>query len=254
MWVVFEILFYQFAKGEIMQIEILIPVIIASYLIGAISFSRLVSRIAAPGVDVEDVEIPGQNGEDIQKFSAVGATVTSLKLGGKVGCLVSLLDAFKIFVPTLVLRLWIPEQPYYLFFAFFGLVGNNWPVFYRFRGGWGISAIYGGFLAVAPVGSIVTAIIGMLVGLFILRDLLSIYLLGLWLMVPWIWYFYRDSALLPYLIAYSIGVNLVLMIAFIPEFQIYLQMRREGKSMGDLMDLAPMGRGMKKMLKALKLD
>ena len=237
-----------------MQIEIIIPVVIASYLIGSISFSRLVSRIAAPDVSVEDVEIPGQSGEDVQKFSAVGATVTSLKLGGPLGCLVSLLDAFKIFVPTLILRLWMPEQPYYLFSAFFGLVGNNWPVFYRFRGGWGISAIYGGYMAVAPIGAIVTALLGMLIGLFILRDLMSIYLLGLWLIVPWIWYFFRDSALLPYLIAYAIGANLVLMIAFIPELRAYLKMRREGKSMGDLMDLAPMGRGMKKMLKALKMD
>jgi len=108
-----------------MQIEILIPVIIVSYLIGSISFSRLISRIAAPNEDVEDVEIPGQNGEDVQKFSAVGATVTSLKLGGRLGCLVSILDAFKIFVPTLILRLWMPEQPYFLFSAFFGLIGNN---------------------------------------------------------------------------------------------------------------------------------
>lgn len=237
-----------------MQIEILVAVIIVSYLIGSISFSRLVSRIAAPEVDVEDVEIPGQNGEDAQKFSAVGATVTSIRLGGRLGCLVSLLDAFKIFVPSLLLRLWMPEQPYYLFAAFFGLIGNNWPIFYRFRGGWGISAIYGGYMAIAPVGAIVTALIGMLIGLFILRDLMSIYLLGLWLMIPWIWYFFRDSPILPYLIAYAIGANLVLMIGFIPELRAYLKMRREGKSMGDLMELAPMGRGMKKMLKVLKLD
>ena len=237
-----------------MQIEILIPVIIVSYLIGSISFSRLISRIAAPNEDVEDVEIPGQNGEDVQKFSAVGATVTSLKLGGRLGCLVSILDAFKIFVPTLILRLWMPEQPYFLFSAFFGLIGNNWPIYYRFRGGWGISAIYGGYMAITPIGVIVTALVGLIIGLFILRDLMSIYLLGLWLIIPWIWYFYRDSSLLPYLIAYAFGANLVLMIAFIPELRAYLKMRREGKSMDDLMDLAPMGRGMKKMLKALKLD
>jgi len=44
------------------------------------------------------------------------------------------------------------------------------------------------------------------------------------------------------------------MIALIPELRTYLKMRREGKTMGDMMELAPMGRGMKKMLKALKLD
>jgi glycerol-3-phosphate acyltransferase PlsY len=237
-----------------MQIEILIPVILVSYLIGSISFSRLVSRIAAPGIDVESVEIPGQNEEQAQKFSAVGATVTSLKLGGRLGCLVSVLDALKVFTVALGLRLWAPEQPYFLFAAFFGLIGNNWPIYYRFRGGWGISAIYGGFMAIAPVGTLVTAVLGMLIGLFILRDLMSIYFLGLWLMIPWIWYFFRDSALLPYLLGYAIGANLVLIIAFIPELRAYLKMRREGKSMGDMMDLAPMGRGMKKMLKALKID
>jgi len=131
---------------------------------------------------------------------------------------------------TLGLRLWSPDQPYFLIATFFGLIGNNWPIFYRFRGGWGISAIYGGYLAIAPVATLASAILGMLIGLFILRDLMSIYLLGLWLMIPWIWYFFRDSALLPYLLGYVIGANLVLIIAFIPELRAYLKMRREGFS------------------------
>lgn len=237
-----------------MDLGTLIVVIAGSYLIGSISFTRLISRQVAPEVDIEAVEIPGQSGEDTQKFSAVGATVTSLKLGGRVGCLVSLLDALKIFLPTLVLRLWMPDQPYYLFAAFFGMLGNNWPVYYRFRGGWGISAIYGGFLAIDPLGAVVCAIIGMLVGLFLFKDLLIIYLLGLWLMIPWLWYFNQESPMVLYILAYAIGVNILLIVSFIPELRAYLKMRREGKSMADLMDLAPMGRGMKKMLKMLHMD
>lgn len=237
-----------------MQIEIIILIVIVSYLIGSISFSRVISWIAAPDEDIENVEIPGQSGEDVEKFSSVGATVTSLKLGGRLGCLVSLLDAFKIFLPTLILRLWMPDQPYYLLAAFWGFLGNNWPIYYRFRGGWGISAIYGGYMAIAPIGAFVSAIAGMLIGLFILHDLITIYLLGLWLIIPWIWIFNQSNPLLPYLLTYAIGVNLLLMISFLPELRTYLKMRKEGKSMGDLMDLAPMGRGMKKMLKTLKLD
>ena len=227
---------------------------LGSYLVGSLSFARLISRVVAPEVNVEHVAIPGQVGEETQHFSAVGATVTSLKLGGRVGCLVSILDALKIFMPTLLLRLWQPEQPYYLCAAFSGMVGNNWPIYYRFRGGWGISAIYGGLLAIAPVGTVVTALIGLLVGLFVVKDLLTIYLLGLWLMIPWVWFVNRASPLLPYLLAYVVGVNLLLLIAFIPELRAYLAMRREGKSMADLMDLAPMGRGMKKMLKMLGME
>ncbi len=227
---------------------------LGSYLVGSLSFARLISRVVAPEVNVEHVAIPGQIGEETQHFSAVGATVTSLKLGGRVGCLVSILDALKIFMPTLLLRLWQPEQPYYLCAAFFGMAGNNWPIYYRFRGGWGISAIYGGLLAIAPVGTVVTALIGLLVGLFVVKDLLTIYLLGLWLMIPWVWFVNRASPLLPYLLAYVVGVNLLLLIAFIPELRAYLAMRREGKSMADLMDLAPMGRGMKKMLKMLGME
>ena len=237
-----------------MDPETFVWVSLGSYLVGSLSFARLVSRVVAPHVNVEHVAIPGQVGEETQHFSAVGATVTSLKLGGRVGCLVSILDALKIFIPTLLLRLWQPEQPYYLFAAFFGMVGNNWPLYYRFRGGWGISAIYGGLLAIAPVGTVVTALIGFLVGLFVVKDLLTVYLLGLWLMIPWVWFVNQASPLLPYLLAYIVGVNLLLVVAFIPELRAYLAMRREGKSMADLMDLAPMGRGMKKMLKMLGME
>jgi len=60
-----------------MQIEILFPVIIASYLIGSISFSRFVSRLAAPGVNIgARLKYPDKRAKMLKKFSAVGATVT----------------------------------------------------------------------------------------------------------------------------------------------------------------------------------
>jgi glycerol-3-phosphate acyltransferase PlsY len=48
-----------------------------------------------------------------------------------------------------------------------GLIGNNWPVYYRFKGGSGISAIYGGLLVIDPLAILVSAAGGLLIGLVI---------------------------------------------------------------------------------------
>jgi glycerol-3-phosphate acyltransferase PlsY len=123
-------------------------------------------------------------------------------------------------------------------------VGHNWPIYYRFKGGRGLSPMYGGFLAVAPLGSIVTSLVGMFIGLALKQVLLS-YMLGPWLMIPWVWWRTRDLAH----VGYALFVNLLFMVAMIPDIRGILDRRRRGVS-GDFaqaMEMTPMGRGIKKM-------
>jgi len=154
---------------------------IISYLFGSISFSRIVARIIAPKLDTESIHMPRPDGTDGQELRTVGATTISIKLGPKVGCAIGLLDILKGFVPTIIVKLVYPDQEYYLIAAIFVVVGHIWPIFYKFRGGGGISPSYGGFFAVDLLGTIVSSLTGLIFGFFIVRDILIAYTSGL----PW---------------------------------------------------------------------
>ena len=67
-------------------------------------------------------------------------------------------------------------------------VGHNWPIYYRFKGGRGISPIMGGMLVVDWLGVVITNLLGLLSDLVIKSTLVSS---GIWLilMIPWIWGF-----------------------------------------------------------------
>ena len=135
-----------------------IYVFVTSYLLGSISFARLVTYIFAPGESLEDIEFPVEGAEEGMRMEAMGGNTVSMKLGAKAGCAVGWLDILKVFVPTLVFRLLYPDQYLFLLAAIAGFIGHCWPIYYRFRGGRGISAFYGGLFAFDPIGAIVVAL------------------------------------------------------------------------------------------------
>lgn len=225
--------------------------IIASYLLGAVSFSRLVTRLIAPTLDFENVVMPAQDGSEGQRPTTIGATTASIKLGPKVGCTIGLLDILKGVVPVLLLKLLYPNDFYHLLAAVFVVVGHNWPVFYRFRGGGGISPTYGGFFVIDFFGTIISAFSGMIFGFFIIRDILLAYISGLWFMLLWLIVFKGDW---PHII-YGIVINIIFILALIPDAKEYLKKKREGKvEMGAAMETFPMGRGMLKIMKFFKVE
>lgn len=228
----------------------LLATALAAYLIGSISFSRIIARFAAPGVDLEQVDVPTQSG-DVKRMKMVGATTASMKLGPKVGCAIGLLDILKGFLAVLAARLLLPGAPYYLVAAVFVVVGHNWSVFHRFTGGAGISPMYGGFFVVDWLGTFVSAVSGMIFGFVVVRDILVAYVSGPWLMMVWILIFHRD---LPHIL-YIVAVNLVFLLAFIPDIKDYLKDRKKSDfSMSQAMETFPMGRGMKKIMRFLHLE
>lgn len=222
---------------------------VGSYLLGGVSFPRLISRLAAPQTDVEHVEITDSEGMSLRP-SAIGATTVSAVLGWRVGCAASGLDILKVFLPTLALKLFFPGQPYFLIAAFFAVVGNNWPVYYRFRGGWGVSAIYGGLFAVDPLGAFVTLTASFLLGI-LLRDWMILFFSSIWLMVPWLWFRTQDWMHM----AYILGVNVAMFIALFPETRMYLKTPRLARlDESGFASQVPMGRGMIKMMNMLGMN
>jgi glycerol-3-phosphate acyltransferase PlsY len=215
------------------------------YLLGSISFARVINRFVAPEQEITGMEIDIAGTEEKMQVEAVSGTAISMKLGAKYGGLTAILDILKVTIPTLGFKIGYPGAPYFLITAAMGLVGHNWPIYHRFRGGRGLSAIYGGFLAIDWIGSLITSFAGMFLGLVIVKDVLVSYLAGLWLMIPWLWLRTHDLAHL----AYVIFVNVIFVVAMIPEIRQIVALKRRGLD-GDLasaMEATPMGEMIKKM-------
>jgi glycerol-3-phosphate acyltransferase PlsY len=229
---------------------------IISYLLGSLSFGRIVTRIMKPGEDLTDVEMPWVGTDETYKLKSVGGNTVGMRLGPRAGCIVGFLDIFKTFLPTLVFFLLYPNQPYFLIAALAGFIGHCWPVFYRFKGGRGISPFYGGLFAFDPLGAIVVAFTSLFIGMVILKELLVAYAGGVILVLFWFFLTKHSNPLFPYYIAYALLIDILFIVAMIPEIKQIIEMRRKyGKGdMAAAMDTFPMGQHMLKMMKKLGLQ
>jgi len=215
------------------------------YLCGSISFARLVVRIVAPETDVTKTEFEVPNGEEKITMGAVSATSVSMHLGSRFGFITVVLDMLKTAIPALVFKRVYPDAPYFLVTATAGMIGHIWPLYHRFQGGRGLSAVYGGMFAIDWIGVFATSLAGMFLGIFVLRDVLIAYMGGLWLTIPWLWFRTHDLGHL----AYAFAVNIIFGLAMIPEIRQYVKFRREGKGVdiSQTMQYTGMGRGIYRM-------
>mgnify|MGYP001823557661 CR=1 FL=1 len=227
-----------------MNLDIALLAAVTGYLLGSISFARVVMRIAAPEEELTGLEFVDGTGES-RRIDTIGGTAVSMKLGAKYGGITAILDILKVFVPTLAFRLLYPDTPYHLVVATLGLVGHNWPIYYRFKGGSGLSAMIGGFLAVDPLGTLVTSVAGMFLGMVVLRQIFLSYLLGSWLMIPWLGFFTRD----PNYVIYAVVVNGIYVLGLLPAIRSERDRRRQGieDDFDGGMEATPMGRMIKQM-------
>jgi glycerol-3-phosphate acyltransferase PlsY len=233
-----------------MDWQIVVLALGAGYLIGSLSFARIVARLVAPGSSVTVVETPTAEPGKTVSFEIASATTVGAKLGSRYGMLTAVLDILKVLIPALVFKTLYPGQPYFLICAIAGMVGHIWPIYYRFKGGRGMSAAYAGMLAVDWIGVLVCWLLGTVLG-FALRDAFVAYLGGIWLFIPWIWFRTHN---LGYLL-FAIAVNVILMIALIPEIRTYIQYQQAGKaaSFTEGMESTPMGRELFKVVRRLGL-
>jgi glycerol-3-phosphate acyltransferase PlsY len=194
------------------------------YLVGAISFARIVVRLRTGG-RVAPVDLTTPDGRGRLRSQAISATAVRLQLGARWGMLVGLLDILKAFVPTLALRLAFPDQPYFLVCAAAAPFGHNWPIYHRFRGGNGQAVILGGMLAIDWVGAVVTNGAATLLGLTVLNDGLIGDIGGIPLLVPWLWWRTGGD---PWHVGYALAVNVAWWASFWPSLTQYLRLKRAG--------------------------
>ena len=177
---------------------------VSGYLIGSISFARIVARLVAPGTDVTRYLQPIPHSDLVYDDTAASATLVNLKVGARFGCLTSILDMLKVVLPMLALQYWAPEARYDLIFAGLALVGHNWPLYHRFHGGRGESVTYGSMLLIDPLGAVVCNLLAMVLGV-VIGQVHVMRWGGIVLLIPWLWFRTGDPAI----VAYIVFVNTV---------------------------------------------
>jgi acyl phosphate:glycerol-3-phosphate acyltransferase len=196
--------------------------IIGGYLIGSLSFARLVFARLKPGEVPDKIRSPTTDGQAELISHAVGATNVMIAFGPRWGMLVTLLDALKAFLPTLVLMLVFPDNHYHLVVAAAVLIGHLWPVWHRFIGGGGNSSIMGMLLAISPLGLVITHGGGMLIGRF--APMFS-FAGGIALTIPW--FAVRDGIFSPEVV-FALGITILYVLAELPEMRQIAELKRHG--------------------------
>jgi len=225
------------------DIRLVIASVLAGYVLGALSMARLIGRLFAPEEDVSTQEYRVLEDDSIH-LDIASATNVSSKLGSKYGCLVSLLDMLKVFAPTLFFKLAFPESPYFLIIAAAGVIGHNFPVYYRFKGGGGLSAAIGGLVVVDWLALVVTPPAGLIIGMGLFRDAYVGSTLWLFLLIPWFWIRTHDWNY----VFYAVAMVLSFLLATLPLTKQYLRIRKKGpEALQSFYEKFHMGRGLLKI-------
>jgi glycerol-3-phosphate acyltransferase PlsY len=117
---------------------VLIVSIILAYLLGSVPFGLLFTRLFSH-VDVRSVG-----------SGNIGAT-NVLRAAGKIAAILTLLaDAFKGLIPVLIVRTLLQDDVAAVLSGAAAILGHNFPIFLKFKGGKGVATSYGVILAVAP--------------------------------------------------------------------------------------------------------
>ena len=196
---------------------------ILGYLIGSISFARIVMSIFSSDKSIQDIQLQVPGTQANFRSNAVSASMVNSLIGPRYGCLTSLLDMVKLGLPTLVLRFYFPDSVDYLIFAACCTLGHIWPLYYGFQGGRGMSTILIAFAIVDWQGVLVTFSISLAVGL-IRKDFYIGNKLSILLMIPWLWFRTQSWTL----VLFAVAMNLMNIIAVIPEIKEINRLRKEG--------------------------
>jgi len=223
----------------------LIAVVFAGYLIGSISFARIVVWWVNPAYSLDEARRHRSSQGLEGTVSGIGASTASIALGKKYGGVVFLLDMLKAFFPVFLLSIFFPNQIFHLVYSIFCILGHNYPIYHRFQGGRGLSPMLGSLLAIEPLGLIVCMLLGTLIAILINQPHTA---LILWfpLLALWGWSVNNELAL----VVYTFVLFVIFMIAEIPEIRLAMQYRKQG-SMDEynkmILDSSPQTRAMQRL-------
>ncbi len=202
--------------------------VLIGYLMGAVSFARIVGRIVLPGEDLSKTEISVKGYQRKLTSEAVCATSLRERKGSRIAILTSFLDALKALIPVLAFSLAFPGEYYFLFVAIAAVAGHNYPVYYKFKGGRGMSPFLGGLLIVDWLAIPTTILPSLALGLLIFRDPRSSNVQffaamgSVSLLSPWLWFRFGDW----FYMAYAVAINALFWTAILHEIKAWLKLRK----------------------------
>jgi glycerol-3-phosphate acyltransferase PlsY len=228
-----------------MSPELIFVAGVSAYLLGSVSFARLIGRRVLPTEDLSRTTFELPRSKKTFELTSVSATSISMRTGPKYGCLTSLLDMAKAFIPVFLWRIYFPSDSYHLVAAICCLGGHIYPVYYRFRGGRGQSTLIGSLLVIDWLCLPVTMTLGSVIGLVIVRDPLVGYTAWVPLLIPWFWWRFGDL----HYTGFALMVALLSLLAFLPEYKQYFWLRLRGdyqsKDLIPMLESTDMGRPIK---------
>jgi glycerol-3-phosphate acyltransferase PlsY len=117
--------------------------------------------------------------------------VITQNLGKKYGCLTALLDMIKVALPTFLVHYFFPDHPYYLVTGIMGMLGHDYPVYHRLRGGRGESPMIGAMVVINWFGIFIANAASMLIG-YLTGSVLVLRYGWYVLMIIWYWIYFND--------------------------------------------------------------
>lgn len=156
----------------------------AGYLLGSLSFTRIVAGRVAPGADLSETSLTyAEDGEPV-RVQGVSASSLRAHAGGRWALVVVALDVAKAALPALAFELLAPATDASLVAAAAAVIGHVWPVWHEFVGGFGVSPIIGGLLVIDPLALVVTIVVAGLIGVALADRLVAF---DGWtpLLIPW---------------------------------------------------------------------
>lgn len=163
-----------------MNILLLIALIIASYLLGSISFGRIVSSIRNVDITKQGSGNPGMTNVMRTHGALMGFLV--LVLDGMKGALPALAGVllFGGYVPSdYVLVTMGTANSYLALFAcgFASIIGHIYPIFYKFKGGKGVATFLGVLFVAQPLLSSIVFVVALIA--LLLCKLMSVISIGI---------------------------------------------------------------------------
>jgi glycerol-3-phosphate acyltransferase PlsY len=154
------------------------------YLVGSISFTRLVGARVVPDADLLETTLTYADGAEPVRVQGVSASSLRAHAGLRWALLVVVLDVAKAAIPALAFHLLAPETDAMLLAAAAAVVGHVWPVWHGFVGGFGVSPMIGGLLVIDPLALVATIAVGVVLGV-LLADRLIAFDGWTVLLIPW---------------------------------------------------------------------
>jgi glycerol-3-phosphate acyltransferase PlsY len=159
--------------------------IIIGYLLGSVPTAYIVSRIRK-GVDIRNIGSRNMGGANVMR-----------EIGAREGVFVGLIDIAKGAGAILIAQALNISELWVFGAGLAALVGHNFPVFARFRGGRGSATIIGIFLALAPEAMLITLAV-VAIPFFTTRKFGAAILIGFALLPVFLWLLEGSLALVRY--------------------------------------------------------